>query len=215
MDLAHSWASEHPVRRAMRVRIPTPSRPGATLSRWTGAVLIAAGVLLFSAAGAISLRPPAVGAPVPTAPLQIREMEIVAGPSGDALLDSDFAVAVGTAVQVVIVNSDPQSAGAPAGYSASWGPVVGGVQTHWPVPPGSLPSVNLTPAQVAHTFTLQAPFDLNVPIPASSATYGPSWVSFVLYFNETGTFAWHCASYCDDVPGSDGVPMGGIITVTA
>ncbi|MCI4332227.1 MAG: hypothetical protein L3K01_00620 [Thermoplasmata archaeon] len=80
----------------------------------------------------------------------------------------------------------------------------------------SAESVSSVPmAQIGHTFTIaQAPYNLNVAIPASANLAEPTTVDFGAYFNTTGAYSWNCMAPCD--PGSMMTPglMAGIITVT-
>lgn len=140
-------------------------------------------------------------------------LEVLASATGDRVVNANFSVTAGVAVHLTVINRDLEATGAPEPYAQAWGNLVGPVQTHWADPVGS--PAGLSPAEVSHTFTVDLPGALSVPIPAASPEFGPSWVSFTVYFNSTGTYHWYCASFCDDIPGGDGTPMGGTITVLA
>lgn len=80
---------------------------------------------------------------------------------------------------------------------------------------------SVSPGFVAHTFSFETgPYTgFNVPLPSAidASEEGSSGVSvsFFAYFNETGTFTWHCLAPCDPYSMATSGFMTGTMTVVA
>ena len=132
----------------------------------------------------------------------------------DEYFPANFSVPAHIPVEVVISNYDNGSNSPPAEFAVVAGTLGGTADLQGrsgPTPYASLPT-----SDIAHTFTLLGNgYDLNVPIAPSRGSGGPTVVAFSAYFNETGTFVWHCYAPCDMMAMTDPGFMQGTVTVLA
>jgi hypothetical protein len=176
----------------------------------TVAGLAVLAVVLFVAAGALWSGPEPAGS-VPSSssgPTVYRNLTIQLDPaSGTYSYNSgQVVVPLNTRIVFTITNYDPTPARSlPSPSDSQVSGTMGGVMLagegmHMMTTNG------ISPASVAHTFSMSDRFHhLNVPIPAATGS-GPSQVQFTVVFTSVGTFDWGCVILCgmDDMsaPGS-------------
>ncbi len=131
----------------------------------------------------------------------------------DKYMPANFTVPAHTPVLVTITNYD-SSANPVANATALVTGTVGNVMTMRSASDASGMTMGAVPAtQVSHTFTMDSPYSINVPIPAASSLANPIVVTFTAYFNVTGSFEWHCMAPCDALSMATPGYMRGTVTV--
>ncbi len=132
----------------------------------------------------------------------------------DRYMPANFTVPTHTPVLVTITNYDNASNYVSNASAAVFG-TVGNVEVMRSASDAQGMTMGSIPTnRVAHTFTMSnAPYSINVPVPAAVSVRNPMIVTFTAYFNVTGVFGWHCMASCDTV--SMGTPgyMQGTVTV--
>ena len=128
-------------------------------------------------------------------------------PAGsDQFEPANFTVPAHTQLVFTITNYDNGQNNVTAIYTKVVGTVHNLIYVN-----GSTTGVSQVTTPLAHTLTiLQTGF--NIPLPSAGPS-SPSVVTFTAYFNETGTFAWHCMPLCDPWSMEQVGYMSGTITV--
>ena len=118
----------------------------------------------------------------------------------DRYFPANFTVPTHTPVLVTVTNYDNASNPVPNAAAAVKGTVGNVVTMRDASAAQGMVMTAVPPDQVSHTFTMDSGgYAINVPLPVASSVTDPMVVTFVAYFNITGTFAWHCLAPCDEI----------------
>ncbi|HZY91864.1 MAG TPA: hypothetical protein VFG07_03695 [Thermoplasmata archaeon] len=179
-------------------------------------MVFSVGALLLAGVGYFGSRPTTT-APAPVAvggPVAIT-IEIRSSQGIDEVVSPSIHVRAHTLVVFTVENYDPQVVGAPTAAAGVHGTFVGPVSIQTSGMGHPVAFQGLAPALVSHTFSADAgAYQFNVPLPAASPSGAPSSVSFAIFFNDTASFAWFCAAYCNDGGLGDSMDMGGPVVVS-
>ncbi len=132
----------------------------------------------------------------------------------DRYMPANFTVPTHTPVVVQITNYDNTSNPVPGSVASVQG-TVGNVEImRSAADVAGMPMSSVPATQVAHTFTMTGgPYSINVPIAAARSLGNPMIVTFMAYFNVTGSFDWHCLAPCDASSMTTPGFMRGTVTV--
>lgn len=115
----------------------------------------------------------------------------------DEVFPANFTVPSHMPVMVTITNYDNGTNPVPLANSQVAGTVGPATlrisESGTPTTYTSLPMSN-----IVHTFTVIKGTPVNVPIPPAQDLANPSIVSFLVYFNSSGSFQWMCLAPCDN-----------------
>lgn len=141
--------------------------------------------------------------------------------TADQYAPANFSVPANTLLEFTLINYDTGTNILPSPSDANVNGTLGNCIYLNATPTSTGPCVHSVPTGfVAHTFSfVEGPYaGFNVPLPSAADSpeggIGAS-VTFYAYFNETGSFTWHCLALCDPWSMATDGFMTGTMTVVS
>ncbi len=180
---------------------------GVGLLLAVGVILLIAGLGVGYLAGTSMAPQPKAAAPAGTDHLYLSITPGIYNSSLDEFSPGNFTVPAHTQVEFTITNYD-SGVNVP---TSTYLQVAGTVNNLIYVNGAATGVSSVSTTDISHTISVLST-GFNVPLPAASAT-APSVVTFVAYFNQTGSFEWQCMTPCDPTSMSSMGFMMGTLTV--
>ncbi|HYM39991.1 MAG TPA: hypothetical protein VEY12_07600 [Thermoplasmata archaeon] len=132
----------------------------------------------------------------------------------DEFFPANFSVDAGVPVTITITNYD-NGTNAVSTADAQVSGTIGNSESVQMWGEAAQNTTSIPVSTVSHTFSiLESPYDLNVPIPASTSLSQPTVVTFTVVFDTTGTFVWRCLTPCDSTAMVTPGFMQGTVTIS-